>query len=123
MVVWLDAGLACRLVLPADVDLRRGIVTDQHGREPERAQLRRIRSYLRADARGERGAVDLRGSHGASVTGRMSEALMFQMDVRPTEVLDRRPPERELWLWIVVLFVLAIAGGVAAWLVTHTGDG
>jgi hypothetical protein len=46
------------------------------------------------------------------------------MDVRPTEVLDdRQPPQRELWLWFRVLLVLALAGGVAAWLVTRTGDG
>jgi len=46
------------------------------------------------------------------------------MDVRPTEVLDDGPPpERELWLWLVVLFVLAVAGSVAAWLITRTEDG
>src|SRR2546430_941999 len=46
------------------------------------------------------------------------------MDVRPTQVLDDDPPPgRELWPWVVVLFVLALAGTAAIWIVTRAGGG
>lgn len=40
----------------------------------------------------------------------------------PTEFLDEvGPAEREVWPWIAVLLVLAVAGAAAAWLVTRAG--
>jgi len=46
------------------------------------------------------------------------------MGARPTQVLDDgRPPGRELWPWVVVLFVLALAGTAAVWIVTRAGGG
>jgi hypothetical protein len=42
----------------------------------------------------------------------------------PTKILeDGPPPERELWPWLAVLFVLALAGAAAAWAVTRGGGG
>lgn len=41
-----------------------------------------------------------------------------------TEVLDESPPpKRELWLWAVVLLVLALAGAAAVWLASRAGEG
>ena len=59
----LDPGLARGLVLLADVDVRRGVVADQHGREAEPAELRDLGRDLLPDPRRERGPVHLRGSH------------------------------------------------------------
>jgi hypothetical protein len=45
-----------------------------------------------------------------------------QRSDEPTRVFDDGPPqERELWPWLVVGLVLALAGAASAWLVTRAG--
>ena len=54
---FLDADLLRRLVLEADVDLRRGVVADEHGGQADMAELRELLLQLPAQARREGGAV------------------------------------------------------------------
>ena len=46
----LDARLERGLVLVVDVDVRRGIVAHEHGRQPDVPELGDVRGDLRADA-------------------------------------------------------------------------
>jgi hypothetical protein len=52
VVVGGDPGLARGLVLPADVNVRRGVVSDEHRGEPERADLGHLGGDLGPDPRG-----------------------------------------------------------------------
>ena len=63
MVDCADADAAARLVLAADVDLRRGVVPDQDRGEPELAELRDLGRDLLLDARREGAAVHQRRRH------------------------------------------------------------
>ena len=64
VVAGLDTGLIRGLVLAADVDVRGGVVADEHGREAEdAAELRDLLGDLLADPRRERPAVHDRRRH------------------------------------------------------------
>ena len=97
MVDRLDADLLCRLVLEADVDLRRRIVADQHGRETHTAELRDVVLQLPAQACREGGPVHQRRAHGRL------DAELDAADVQPQRL---RQADAELE-------VLAEANGVA----------
>ena len=63
-----DADLDARSLLGAHVHVRRGVVTDQHGREPggrsrARGELAHPSGHFAAHARGDRLAIDDRGPH------------------------------------------------------------
>ena len=56
MVVALDAGFDRGAVLVVDVDVRRGIVADEHGGQSHMAQLGNVARNLLADTGRERSA-------------------------------------------------------------------
>ena len=58
-----DPHIVRRLVLQPDVDLGRGVVADEHGREAHVAELSDLLLQLRADLAGDRGAVYARRRH------------------------------------------------------------
>ena len=68
VVVRGDSGPASGLVLAPDVDLGGGIVADEDGREPERAERPGLLRDLGADPLGEPFPVHDRRSHGARLT-------------------------------------------------------
>ena len=127
VVVRLDPRLAARLVLLADVDLRRRVVADEHGGEADRAELGDLGGDLLANPRRERRAVHLHRGHagktsfrpfrarglavpGARREGETAVLVRKPPPPMPEAPLEEPPPDRDLWPWLVVLVALVIAG-------------
>ena len=72
-VVRADSHPLRRLVLAADVDVRRGIVADEHGREADVAQPGDVAGDLGLHFRGEGAAVHDRRRHRATLSGQLRE--------------------------------------------------
>src|SRR5204862_5152192 len=76
-VVRADADGGRGLLLARDVDVRGGVVADEHRGEADLAELLDLRGDLLANFRSERLAVDHVGGHRPERTGRGRDVRMF----------------------------------------------